>query len=132
MNSAAVRALSVLFPNMMNVICFSHTLNNAGIQMNFPVHVEFGRLWVSLFSHSARAKLAWKSLTEMRIKTHSEIRWWFKWEIFNQLATCFADVQPFLEANLDISPKTTDRLLLILRDGDDNVRPATNPASSYG
>ena len=47
-------------------------------------------------------------------------------EIFNQLSTYFADVQPFLEANLDISPKTTDRLLLILRDGDDNVRLQIN------
>ena len=120
-NGAAVRGLSVLFPNMMDVVCFSHTLNNAGLRFHFPTLDEFGQLWISLFSHSARAKLAWKLLTGVAIKSYSETRWWSKWEMLNQLCTNFADVQPFLQANRDISPKTTDRLLLILEDEDDRI-----------
>ena len=103
-NGAARHILSVLFPNVIDVICFSHTLNNTGRHFQFATLDEFGRLWVSLFSYSLRAKLAWTSLTGSSIRSYCPTRWSSKFEVFNQLATHIPDVQPFLEANTDVSP----------------------------
>ena len=74
---------------------------------------------MSLFSHSHWAKLAWKTVTGVSVRSYSATRWWSKWEVFNQLFSCFAHVQPFLEANDNISPVTTRHLLSVLRDEDD-------------
>ena len=71
-NSAAIRSLAIFYPNVINVICFSHNLNNAGHHFNFPLLDRFCRLWIFLFSHSVRAKLAWKTRISVAIKTHSE------------------------------------------------------------
>lgn len=118
-NGAAIRNLAVLYPNLLDVVCFSHTANNAGKHFDFPILEEFGRLWISLFSHSAAAKLAWKARTGSAIRTHSETRWWSKWEIYSQIATFFGDVQPFVEDNLHISPTTTAKLQQLLQDQGD-------------
>ena len=58
-NTAAVRTLSVLYSNAMDVTCFSHTLNNTAARFQFDALDDFGQNWVSLFSHSHGAKLAW-------------------------------------------------------------------------
>ena len=113
-NGAAIRSLALLYPIMIDVTCFLHTLNNAGRHFNFPLLDRFCRLWISLFSHSARAKLVWKTRTSIAIKTHSETPWWTKWEVLNQVSAFFGDVRPLLQENQDISPTTTAELLAIL------------------
>ena len=118
-NTAAVRTMSVLYSNAMGVTCLSHTLNNTATQFQFDVLDDFGQNWVSLFSHSHRAKLAWKTVTGVSVRSYSATRWWSKWDFFNQLSSCFAHVRPFLEANDNISPVTTRHLLSVLRDEDD-------------
>ena len=117
-NGAAIRSLALLYPNVIDVTCFSHTLNNAGRHFNFPLLNRFCRLWISLFSHSARAKLVWKTRISVAIKTHSETRWWTKWEVLNQVSAFFGDVRPLLQENQEISPTTTAKLLAILDDDD--------------
>ena len=44
-NQAALDRMAFIFPKMLNVVCFSHTL------------VEFGSLWIRMFRHSFKAKL---------------------------------------------------------------------------
>lgn len=121
-NGAAVRNLSVLYPNLMDITCFSHTANNAGHHFEFATLHEFGSLWIKLFAHSAKAKLLWKQRTGAAVKTHSETRWWSKWEIYNQLLKSFGDVHPFLESADGTSPATIALLIAILDDEDDAVR----------
>ena len=113
-NGAAIRHLQVLLPQLLDIICFSHTLNNTGRHVNLPVLEEFGQLWVTLFSHSHRAKLAWKARTGSSMKSYSNTRRWSKWELYQQVATYFGDVKPFLEPNGDISPVTSRQLLAIV------------------
>ena len=98
-NGAAVRNLAVLYRNTVDVLCFSHTANDEGKHFDFPVLEEFGRLWMSLFSHSAAAKLTWKERTAAgtAIRSHAETRWWSKWEVYSQLASFFGNVLPFIE-----------------------------------
>ena len=115
-NTAAIRALSVFYPNVLDVVCTSHTLNNAGQHFDFPLLQEFTRLWISLFAYSARVKLAWKARTGKAMRSHSETRLWSKWEIWHQVSLYFGDVVPFLEDNQDVSANTTQQLLAILQD----------------
>ena len=118
-NGVAVRNLKVLYPNLFDVTCFSHTANNAGRRFEFPALDEFGHLWVQLFSHSHKAKLMWKQRTDTSVKSFSQTRWWSLWEVYHQLFLYFGDVQPFLEQLNDVSPRTVAQLLAILTSEDD-------------
>ncbi len=103
---------------MFEVVCVSHTLDNVGSHFETPTLDEFGQWWISLFSHSAKAKLRWKEQTGERMKTFSETRWWSRWEVLHQLCLKFGDLQPFVDHNQDLSPKTMARLRMILDDED--------------
>ena len=102
---------------MLNIVCFSHTLDNVGSHLMIPTLQEFGHLWVRLF-HSNRAKLAWKDLTGQKSKSYSETRWWSKWEVYKQLLEQFGDVPRFLqEAAADkIAPNIVPQLQDLLSD----------------
>ena len=41
-NGAALRALPVLFPNLIDITCFAHALNNAGQHLQFDILEDFG------------------------------------------------------------------------------------------
>lgn len=76
---------------MLNVVCFSHTLDNVGSLLDIFAILEFGNLWLQLFSHSLKAKLAWQTLTDHKPKSYSETCWWSKWEVFKQLLEMLSD-----------------------------------------
>ena len=62
-NGVATRTLKVVFPNLLDVGCYSHTIDLVGEKFRTPNLDSFIRLWVSLFSHSPRARLWWKERT---------------------------------------------------------------------
>ena len=55
-NNVAMRTLNVLYSNIFDVTCFSHTLDHVGNQFDMPVLLEFINGLVSLFSHSSKVK----------------------------------------------------------------------------
>ena len=75
--------VTIDFPQLLNVTCFSHTIDNVGKHFEFRVLDTFAQYWVSLFSHSAAARLAWKARTGTAMRTYSPTRWWSKWEVMN-------------------------------------------------
>ena len=109
-NGIAVRTLNVLYPKMMNVKCFSHTLDRVGEHFEIPVLREIVSMWISLFSHSPKARLYWKEETGVSMRTYSGTRWWSKWEVMQQLMVQFGDVEPFLIKYPDMSPATNAKL----------------------
>ena len=96
-DQAALNHIKFVFPKMLSVVCFSHTLDNVGNHFKVPDLLSFGSLWIHLFKHSHRAKLIWQELTGRTPKSYSETRWWSKWEAFEQLLLQFGDVQQFLQ-----------------------------------
>ena len=98
---AALRQVGFYFPNIFNVTCFSLTINNVGKHFEFSVLDKFSRNWNTMFSLSAAARLLWKTRTAVLLK--SDTRWWSHWEVLNQVAQYFGDVEPFLREN-DVSP----------------------------
>lgn len=114
--SVEVRTLKVLYPDFLDVGCFSHTIDH--IRDNFATSIlyDFETKWVSLFANSPKTRLLWRARTGHAIQLYSQIRWWSHWEVYKQLMTLFADVLPFLEENPELAPSTRRKLLAILHD----------------
>ena len=62
-NSVAVRTLKMLYPNVLDISCYSHTIDHVGEKFDTPTLYDFGIVWVSLFSHSPKPRLLWRSRT---------------------------------------------------------------------
>ena len=115
-----------MYPNILHVGCFSHTLDNAGGHFQTldnagghfqtPTLEEFIKLWVSPFSCSPQVWLMSKELTGRAMASYSESRWWSRWEVCNQLLYQLGDLLPFLQSHADVSPTTTGKLLQLFSD----------------
>ena len=77
-NGATIRQVLFFYPNILDVVCFSHTIDNVGSQFDFSILDLFFQYWVSLFAHSLNAKLLWRDRTGQSIKPYSNTRWWSK------------------------------------------------------
>lgn len=56
-NGAALRQLKFFYADLLDVVCFSHTLDNVGSHFEFQVLDSFTRFWIGFFSHSYNARL---------------------------------------------------------------------------
>ena len=59
-NRVAMRTIKVVFPDMIDVRCYSHTIDLVWEKFHTPNLDTFIHLWISLFSHSLRVRLWWK------------------------------------------------------------------------
>ena len=84
-NGAALRQLKFFYADLFDVVCFSHILENVGSHFKFQVLDSFIRFWISFFSHSYNARIAWREKTGQSIRTFSDTRWWSKWEVLKQV-----------------------------------------------
>ena len=112
-NQAALQQVRFFFPQLLDVTCFSHTIDNVGKHFEFRFLDTFAQYWVSLFSHSAATRLAWKARTGTAMRTYSPTRWWSKWEVMNLVLEYFADVEPFVRENDHLAPATRAHLMEI-------------------
>ena len=53
-NGCAIRTinLKVVFPDIADVGCYSHTIDLVGEKFDTPILDEFITLWISLFAHT--------------------------------------------------------------------------------
>ena len=98
-NNVAMKTIKVIFPKIVDVGCFSHTINLAGEHFKIPILPEFISSWVSLFSHSPKARLCWKKKIGVSPLSYCPTRWWRQWEVMRQLMVYFGDVEQFLTSN---------------------------------
>lgn len=114
-NDVAMRTIKVLYNQLIDVSCFSHTLDHVGERMNAPILHDFSKAWIGLFSRSPKSCLLWRTQTGVCVPSYSGTRWGSQFEVINQLLTAFNDVVTFL-ANDDLPPATSGKLLEILND----------------
>ena len=62
-NDVAIRTLKIIYLALLDIGCFSHTLDLVGSKFATPHLSDFMTAWVSLFSHSPKARLLWKEQT---------------------------------------------------------------------
>ncbi len=113
-NSCAMRTVKVVYPQLIDIRCFSHTLDLVGDKFNAPVLTTFISYWISLFSHSPKTKSLWKTETGKAMASFSKTRWWSKWEIMQNVMVQFGDIHPFLTKHSEIGPSLRGKLLDIL------------------
>lgn len=56
-NNVVLRTLSVIYPHLLNVGCFAHTLDHVGEKFATPILNEFISPSITLFSHSSKYQL---------------------------------------------------------------------------
>ena len=56
-HDVAMRTIKVMYNELLDVECFSHTLNHVGERMNTPILHDFCNAWIALFSRSPRSRL---------------------------------------------------------------------------
>ena len=110
----AIGVVQIMYPKVMDVHCFSHTLDIVGDKLKKPLLASFSSYWISLFSHSPKTKMLWKDYTGKAMASSCKIHWWSRWEILHQLMVQFGDIEPFLSAHSDIGPSLRSKLLDIL------------------
>lgn len=113
-NGVAMRTISVLYNNFLDVGCLSHTLDLVGKNMKTPVLDKFFKSWVQLFSHSPKTRLIWRTQTGLPVPSYSPTRWWSRFEVIKHLFKAFGDVATFLQ-NGDLPP-SAKKLLDMLND----------------
>ena len=112
----AILIVRVMYPQVLDIGCFSHTIDNAGKTFLTPVLDEFVSSWITLHSHSPKARLSWRSRTETSVKTYCKTRWWSSYK-----STYYGDVKPFLEENDDLGPATRKKMLDVLENPQKNA-----------
>ena len=70
-NGAAMQTLTVLYPLIVDIGCYSHTIDHVGDNFQTPTLSEFTTSWLTLFSHSPKTRLLWKSETGRSMSSYS-------------------------------------------------------------
>ena len=115
-NDVAIRTIKLVYPALLNVGCFSHTMDLVGGNFNTPHLSDFMTAWVSLFSHSPKAHLLWTEQTGRSVLSYSPTRWWSRWELMKQLLELYGDLEIFLRRHDDLAPATRNKLFQHLDD----------------
>ena len=105
--------LSIMYPDIIDIGCFSHTLDLVGTKFNFSsgkIHEALGSYFHTQLQVKANLK---REQTGMAIKTYSPTRWWSCLEYIKQVMDLWGDVPTFL-ANPVIAPKSKEKLQLLL------------------
>ena len=62
-NEVAMRTVRVVYNQVVDIGCFSHTLDHVGEHMHTPILEKFFKAWISLFLRSPKTRLLWKGRT---------------------------------------------------------------------
>ena len=115
-NNVAVRTLKIVYPQLIDIGCLSHTIDHVGEHFVTPHLTEFISGWINLFSHSPKTKMIWKEQTDRSMASYSATRWWSKWEVLEQLLVQFGDVEEFLKNENLGSPHIWSKVLATFTD----------------
>ena len=114
-NDVAMRTIKVVYNELLDVRCFSHTLNHVGERMNTPILHDFCNTWNALFSRSPRSCLLWRTQTGLSVLSYFSTRWWSQFEVIHSMLKTFSDVKKFLERDY-LPPDTSTKLVQVLND----------------
>ena len=109
-NDVAMRTIKVVYNELLDVGCSSHTLNHVGERMNTPILHDFCNAWIALFLRSPRSCLLWRTQTGLSAPSYSSTLWWSQFEVIHSMLKTFSDVKKFLERD-NLPPATSTKLL---------------------
>lgn len=112
-NDVAMRTVRVIYSSILDIGCFSHTLDHVGVHLRTPQLDTFFKAWISLFAHSPKARPLWRTQTGLSPPSYSTTRWWSRYEVIKQMHDAFGDVCTFL-GNRELPTTTTTKMTDIL------------------
>ena len=59
-NNVAMQ-MTALHPDLVDIRCFTQTIDHDGCNFKMPILSNFTSLWLSLFSHSPKIRLLWRN-----------------------------------------------------------------------
>ena len=80
-NWVAICHIKIMFSNLFDIGCYSHTNDIAGNKFELPTVEDIIKPWISLFFCSPKAMFEWKSTTGGTMASYSETRWRSRWEV---------------------------------------------------
>ena len=70
-NTAAMSIVSIMYPDILDVGCFSHALDLVGRKFTLRHVDKFMKHWEVMFKHSYKSKLLWREQTGISVKGYS-------------------------------------------------------------
>ena len=116
-NNVAMDTVSIIYPKVVDIGCLSHTIGHVGDKFQTQLLSGFVTTWITLFSHSPKVKMLWKTLTGKSMPAYSNTRWWSKWEVIKHMMLYFEDMLKLLQENPEIGTSSRPKLLAVLEDG---------------
>ena len=73
-NTVAMNTVSIVYPNILDVGCMSHTIDHVGDKFLTPLLDEFVTAWVQMFSHtgSLKSRLQWSNRVGFNVRLLSK------------------------------------------------------------
>jgi len=100
-NSAAYKQFGFLYVLSEDFGCWSHTLDNAGSEIDTPTLKVFLSFWKALIGHSKRPKILFRELVGKMPNSSSPTRWWSDFEIIKELFYQWSHVKVVLSSCLE-------------------------------
>ena len=69
-NSAAMKTMFIMYLNILDIGCFSHTLDLMGSKIHLSVLDKFMKHWEGIFKNSFESKLLWREQDERPILSY--------------------------------------------------------------
>lgn len=116
-DGAAIKQLLFFYPNIMDVICFSHTINNVGYHFVFSVLDTCFRHWVKKICLPTAIMLNFSGKRELEGRcVLPVIHDGGASESSKQISDYFGAVASFLQENENLSPQIRQHLMEIIND----------------
>ena len=113
-NTKALRTVSVLYPEMLDVGCISHFLDRVGTKYNIPVLKQSMTMWNLIFTTSMKGRRVWKEVTGKAMPQYNATRWWSHWECAKGVFEEWRHITTFLESNEEFADTSRQQLSQIL------------------
>ena len=84
-NNVAMQVVNIVYPDALDIRCFSHTLDLIGKKFSTPVLSDFLHAMAVFFSHSPKTKMLWKEQTCRAMPMFSKTHSWSRWEVLNHI-----------------------------------------------
>lgn len=116
-NGKAERNIKPILTESETMMCIAHTLSHCAEHVDTPTLKEFSTPWLSLVQHHPSAKAMWRECVGGAMKGFSNIRWFSREEVCNELAENFSQLPNYIDALLedgigDAHPKSMKEILV--------------------
>ena len=121
-NTCALRTVSLLYPNMIDVGCISHFLDRVGVECITPALTPFMSTWNVIFTRSKKARQVWSQISGRGLPRYNSTRWWSLWECLKVVFEEWNHVNAFLQSNEDFAEVSRRKLSDLIQQSSLQIR----------